>query len=239
MPTPPDLSDTLGWMSEGEQAVADAIAELDDAAIAGPSRLPTWSRGHVLSHLARNADALGNLLDWGRTGVEHPMYPDRASRTADIDAGAARSADTQRADLAASRERLAAAIADYPAQRWAYRVRGATGRELPVADVPWLRTREVWLHLVDLDIGVELSVLPGGVAERLCTENLRGFAGRDDAPSVRVVLLPDGAQTQLGSGAGPTVRGAAGALVGWLTGRDAGPLRTTDGAPPPALPPWL
>ncbi|MEV0474381.1 maleylpyruvate isomerase N-terminal domain-containing protein, partial [Streptomyces prunicolor] len=31
-----------------------------NASVAEPSRLPGWSRGHVLAHLARNADALVN-----------------------------------------------------------------------------------------------------------------------------------------------------------------------------------
>lgn len=239
MPTPPELTETITWMADGEQAFADAAAALDDAAVAGPSRLPDWTRGHVLSHLARNADALGNLLDWGRTGVERRMYPDRAARNADIDRGADRSAAAHLADLAAARARLGGAVADFPAERWSYLVQGATGRELPVSDVPWLRTREVWLHLVDLDAGVDLSVLPTGVAERLCAENLRGFAGRDDACAARVVLLPEGTETLLGSGDGPTLRGTANVMVGWLTGRDPGALRTTDGGEPPALPRWL
>ncbi|MGI8880564.1 MAG: maleylpyruvate isomerase family mycothiol-dependent enzyme [Jatrophihabitans sp.] len=239
MPTPLELSETITWMADGEDAFAAAAAGLDDAAVTGPSRLPGWTRGHVLSHLARNADALGNLLDWGRTGVEHRMYPDRVARNADIDGGAGRDAATQRADLDSSRKRLATAVADFPAERWTYLVRGATGRELPVADVPWLRTREVWLHLVDLDAGADLSVLPTGAAERLCAENLRGFADRHDAPAAQVVLLPGGTETVLGSGDGPTVLGAASALVGWLTGRDPGDLRTTDGAAPPTLPSWL
>ena len=63
--------DTLAnWAAQGQQAVERAAAELDPGQVAGPSRLPGWSRGHVLSHLARNADALVNLLTWARTGIE-------------------------------------------------------------------------------------------------------------------------------------------------------------------------
>ncbi len=34
-----------------------------------PSPLPGWSRGHVRTHIARNADGLRNLLIWARTGA--------------------------------------------------------------------------------------------------------------------------------------------------------------------------
>jgi hypothetical protein len=41
-----------------------------------PGRLPLpgWSRGHVLTHLARNADGGRRLLVWARTGVESFEY---------------------------------------------------------------------------------------------------------------------------------------------------------------------
>ena len=67
-------------------------ARLTDTQIDGPSALPGWNRATLLTHLARNADALGNLLTWARTGVETPMYADPSSRAADIDAGRSPSA---------------------------------------------------------------------------------------------------------------------------------------------------
>ena len=36
-------------------------------AFRAPSALPGWTRAHVLTHLARNADAMVNLLTWART----------------------------------------------------------------------------------------------------------------------------------------------------------------------------
>ncbi len=49
-------------------------AGLSDDQAREPSLLPGWSRGHVLTHIARNADSLRNLLIWARTGVETPQY---------------------------------------------------------------------------------------------------------------------------------------------------------------------
>ena len=63
-----------------------------------PSLLPGWSRGHVITHLARNADGLGRLLDWGATGVPQAQYPSQDARDADIESGAGRPAAALLAD---------------------------------------------------------------------------------------------------------------------------------------------
>src|SRR6266567_8535421 len=55
-------------------------AGLTDRQAREPSLLPGWSRGHVLVHLARNADGLRNLLIWARTGVVTPQYPSQQAR---------------------------------------------------------------------------------------------------------------------------------------------------------------
>ncbi len=62
---------------------------LSDADVRAPSGLPGWSRGHVLSHIARNADSLVNRLTTAATGVDIPQYPSPEARDAGIEAGAA------------------------------------------------------------------------------------------------------------------------------------------------------
>ncbi len=42
----------------------------------------------MLTHVARNADAMINLLTWARTGVPTPAYASDQQRDADIEAGA-------------------------------------------------------------------------------------------------------------------------------------------------------
>jgi len=49
------------------------VCGLTDEQAREQSLLAGWSRGHVLTHLARNADGLGNLLAWPRTGVRTPQ----------------------------------------------------------------------------------------------------------------------------------------------------------------------
>ncbi|HEX2301338.1 MAG TPA: maleylpyruvate isomerase N-terminal domain-containing protein, partial [Pseudonocardiaceae bacterium] len=96
---------TLAWVANGQVLLEQAVAGLDE--LSGPSRLPGWTRGHVVTHLARNAEGLTRLLTWARTGVETPMYPSREARAADIEAGAGRPPAEQLDDLC----RTAAAFA--------------------------------------------------------------------------------------------------------------------------------
>ena len=93
-------------------------------AVRGPSLLPGWTRGHVLTHLARNADGDGQPGAAARTGDGRPMYPGGARGAgADIEAGAGRHLGDLRLDLAESAERLLAAFADdFPAEAQAREV---------------------------------------------------------------------------------------------------------------------
>src|ERR1041384_868904 len=82
--------------------LTEAVADLDEQNGKAPTALPGWTRAHVLSHLARNADALVNLLTWARTGIEHPMYASKADRDADIEEGAQRLVQVIKEDLYAA-----------------------------------------------------------------------------------------------------------------------------------------
>jgi maleylpyruvate isomerase len=116
-------------------------------------------------------------------------------------------------------------------------VRSATGRAIPAAEVPWLRAREVWLHAIDLDVGVMPENLPDDFVEALLTD-LSGWLNSQPLPALR--LVSDGSGRELQRGAGPTqlVRGPSAQLAAWLTGRADG-SKLISSAPLPVLPPWL
>lgn len=42
---------------------------------------------------------------------------------------------------------------DLPDANWTHEVRTAQGRTVPASETVWMRTREVWVHAVDLDNG--------------------------------------------------------------------------------------
>jgi maleylpyruvate isomerase len=120
-----------------------AAAGLTDAQVRELSRLPGWSRGHVLAHLARNADGLRNLLIWARTGVRTPQYPSQEAREAGIAAGAGRAAAALAEDLEQSAAAFAAEAAIVPDGAWDVLVRGMNGPEHPAWFTLFRRLTEV------------------------------------------------------------------------------------------------
>lgn len=228
------LASRLSWMHDGTRLFFDALATVPDAELAGRSRLPGWSRAHVVSHVARNADALGNLLHWARTGVETPMYPSREARAADIEAGVRRPPDEVRADAAHAAQRLADAVRTLPEAAWGRDVRTAAGRAVPAAEVPWMRVREVWVHAVDLDAGVGFDVVPAELAQALLDDALGSLARRPETSALHVRCTDDGRAWQLGDGSSGDVRGSYTQLLSWALGR-----RDVYVADWPALSAWL
>ena len=229
-------------MVEVDRATArllETAAGLDDAGIAGPSLLPGWTRGHVLAHVARNADGLTNLLNWARTGTRTPQYPSWQRRNADIEAGADRPAGTHLADLRAAIERFAAAAAELSPANWAVVL--DTEHPQPVARVPWRRLREVEVHHVDLAAGYAPADWPDAFSHRLLHEVCTNFAERGAGPSVVLHAADLGHEMVIGDRTGaPTVTGPAHALAGWLTGRTRGETSSVSPAGPlPTVPDWI
>ncbi len=117
-----------------------------------PSLLPDWSVGHVLSHLARNADSLLRVFDAAASGEPTERYPGGAAgRAAEIEAGSGRSADELVADVRHTIWRLEQAWAVCPAEGWAL-VGTSIGRPESVDELPWKRWREVEVHHADLGL---------------------------------------------------------------------------------------
>jgi maleylpyruvate isomerase len=220
-------------------ATADALT---DAQVREPSPLPGWTRGHVLTHLARNADGLGNLLRWARTGTEIPMYPSAEARSADVEAGAGRPAAELAADVRESAAAFAAEAADVPGGGWATMVRALYGPPFPALGVLDRRLLEVEIHHVDLAAGYSPADWPAEFVADVLPRVADSFTGRDDAPRCQVWV--DGATH--GYRIGPEdeesprliVSGPAGDVLAWLTGRGSGAgLRVTGQAAVPVLPP--
>src|SRR5580698_10405882 len=104
---------------------------LTDEDAAAPSLLPGWTRGHVLTHIARNADALRNLLIWARTGVERPDYATTGARDQDIAAGASSSAAELAADIRESGAAFSAEAASLTEGSWQAMVSMPDGAKFP------------------------------------------------------------------------------------------------------------
>ncbi len=151
---PDALAAELGSrVEEATKRLEQTAAETTDDQARAPSRLPDWSRGHVLTHLARNADGLRNLLVWARTGVETPQYPSVQARNDGIEAGAGRRAAELAADIAESAAQFAAEAARLSGADWTVQVAGVRGSGHPAWFTLWRRLSEVEIHHVDLGLG--------------------------------------------------------------------------------------
>ncbi|MGN9775756.1 maleylpyruvate isomerase family mycothiol-dependent enzyme [Micromonospora sp. H33] len=236
-------TDPLLLTGEVDDATARLLrtaATFDEADLAAPSLLPGWTRGHVLAHLARNADGFVNLLTAARTGERIPMYASAAARNADIEAGAPRPPDVHLDDLRRTADRFAEAVAAMPVEAWGVTVETRRG-PWPAAMLVWGRLREIEVHHVDLAAGYRPADWPEAFGHRLLHEVATGLAERPDAPPM--VLRFDGSRHELVVGdrsAAPTVTGAAPELAAWLIGRSPGTVLTvTPDGPLPTPPEWI
>src|SRR5262249_36652575 len=177
-------TDPLVLLTDVDQATTRLIDAVwrRDGAPAAPSLLPGWSRGHVLTHLARNADGMINLLQWARTGVETPMYASAESRSADIEAGAGRPAADLAADVRESAAALAPAAASMPDDAWTAQVRALNGPPFPALGVLERRLSEVEIHHVDVAAGYSPADWPEYFLREALPRVAESFAGRDDVP---------------------------------------------------------
>ncbi|MFE3202400.1 maleylpyruvate isomerase family mycothiol-dependent enzyme [Embleya sp. NPDC059237] len=218
---------------------------LGDARFVGRSTLPGWTNAHLLTHVARNADALGNLLDWAVPGVESPMYPHGATRrAADIEAGGRRPPEVIRVDVRDSATRLRDRLTAVPEAAWAREVRTAQGRLVRADRVPWLRVREVWIHVVDLGTGATFAELPGDLAQALLDDVVGTLAAKNAGCPALVLHDRTGGSVRTTRSPAPgeiveQVEGTTAELLGWLTGRSDGAEMAHSAAALPALPDWL
>lgn len=119
-----------------------------------PSLLDGWTRGHVLTHLARNAERHVHLFECAARGEIGDQYPGGMSqRNADIEDGAMRSASEIAADLRRNVWNLEAQWAHASPEAWQGSARRPGGQVVPVSDLVFLRWREVAIHIVDLAMG--------------------------------------------------------------------------------------
>jgi maleylpyruvate isomerase len=224
----------LAAVEQATGRLLQVVADMDDAAARGASALPGWTRGHVLTHLARNADGLVNLLTWARTGVEHPMYASNADRDTDIEEGAPRSLWLIEQDVVAACGRFAAAATGLGDTAWQAEVMMRGNRAVRAYQVPWKRVSELWIHLVDLDAGVTFDDVPAEVAERIIGDSLAHYRSLPSRPSFRLTV-GDRSWDVAGDGDVHNVTGSSGAALAWVTGRSALGLS----GDVPTLPAWL
>ncbi len=208
------------------QRLVRAIDALPDDAYAAPSLLPRWTRGHVVAHLALNAEALAGALRSVLAGEPAAMYSSPEARDADIEALSAAPPGKVRDRLLGSSTTLADALRNLPADRGGVEIARTPGsdRTFRADEVVTMRWREVEIHHADLDAGYTRADWPAAFSA-LVVDSLAGRAGA-------TLLATDLDRTWQAAEGGPTVSGTGADLGWWLSGRGTGEGLTTDGELP-------
>ena len=236
---PADVAAAINAVREATarlDAAVDKVVEVGGAdAFTAPCRLPDWTIGHLVSHLARNADGLRRVLAGAKVGAQLQPYASPQARIDDINAGALRSTETIALDFRAATAQLADTIDELPPATWSATVDLGRGGPTTADVILAARLGEVEIHHHDLGVDDGLSLLDDAQAGLLLAALLRSYVRTRAVTGLR--LEPDtAAPITLGDG-GRTVAGSAIDLVGWLSGRtDGAGLRATGGLP--ELPTW-
>nr|WSY56816.1 maleylpyruvate isomerase family mycothiol-dependent enzyme [Streptomyces sp. NBC_00886] len=230
----------LRWTAEGHQYFMSCLKLIDDRRLEGSSALPGWSGRHLLSHVGHNARALARLAHWAATGEPTPMYPSPSARAEEIDTGARWPVPRLLDFVDEEQDRLIAALDRIADERWQAEVVTAQGRTVPASTIPWLRSRELWIHACDLPSSRgDFADMPDDFVDALISDALTRRRTVQSC-DLRVRVTDRDAGPEHTGRAETYVRGPAADLARWLTGRGVAPgLRTATGELPPDLPPWL
>lgn len=193
--------------------------------VRGPSHLPGWTRAHLLTHLARNADGQRRMLKGAIGGLVVEQYPGGAEgRAAQIAEGAMRPAASIVEDLVVACASLEDVWQRMPANGWSRPTAALAGRR-PAWQSAWARWREAEVHLADLNVGYQPKDWPPRFTEVAIEVLMAGLEGDRIEPR-----LPPGTGLRLESPGGSrswqvsgddvvTVEAPVWALVAWLMGR--------------------
>jgi len=183
---------------QAQAKLVAAIVDLTDDQVGKPSLLPDWTVGHVLTHIARNADAMSRRIEAALNLEIVEQYVGGAEgRVAEIDAGATRAAGAIVDSVTSSAERLDALFETIPDDRWATPVRTVGGVEHPLSMLPFRRWREVEIHVVDLGMGASPSDWPTGLVELALPRLTASLAERCDQRALMAWALGRGLAPEL------------------------------------------
>jgi len=184
---------------EAHAQLATAIDKVSDSVARLPTLLPEWSVGHVMTHLARNAEAMVRRVEAATRGEVIDQYVGGVEgRALEIEAGAGRPARELIADVLFWSQQLDGTFDRLPDDCWARPVRSMRGGEHPVSRLPLHRWWEVEVHLVDLGIGFGPADWPTDFVDCALPRLITGLADRADRRSLMAWLLGRGSPPTLG-----------------------------------------
>src|SRR4029077_13350888 len=168
-----ELSDQI---DQATQRLLDTARIITDPELRMPSLLPGWTRGHVLAHVARNADGMRNVLVGVRAGQNRPAYASAGEREAAIEQDAGRRATEHAADLADSAMALRTVARQLPDEGWQVPVRMlAEGGVFPAAELLTPALGEGELQQCYVGAGYGPGDWPAAFADMALAEPMRSW----------------------------------------------------------------
>lgn len=148
----------------GTAYFARKLGELSNAELDGPSRMPGWSRRHVVAHVSYQARHLARLVEAARTGRGAETLVEPYSQNEDVAFAATLPADALRHLFHHSEVHLNVEWRDLSAAGWRLSVVALDGDTVAIRDTPLMRARHIWKSAVDLRNGGSDHDLPAGLA---------------------------------------------------------------------------
>jgi len=229
---------TLRALHAATESLLLTVRGFTEADVRRPSLLPGWSRAHVLSHLAGNAEGGTRLLEGVVSGVPGWEYRDLESRAADIEIGSHALADVLVARVEATAQRFGDACEKLLPEQWAIPVTWTTGHQNAAREVVTSRLFEVEIHHVDLATGRTVDDWPDDLAATVFDAVVAAFTTRADFPTMTLHVEDHSDTRTFGDSSSPlVVSGTRTDVLTWLLGRSNGhTLRVADGRSVPWIP---
>ena len=174
-----------------QAALLASLGDLHDDVARSPSLLPGWSVGHLLTHIARNADSVVWRLEGAAAGEVRDQYPGGLEqRTRDIEAGASRPATELVLDVRRTSDAVARVMAGLPVAAWDSFSRTSKGVLESSRDAVLSRWREVVVHHGDLGLGP--VPLPSALVEAWLPRELPRLAARAEPAALLAWVIGRG-----------------------------------------------
>ncbi|MUZ75933.1 maleylpyruvate isomerase [Agrobacterium vitis] len=151
----------------GTAYFARKLNELTDAQLDLPSRLPNWSRRHLIADICYQARRLARLMEAARQGRSEERLDEPDAQIEDVDFGASLPARALRNLFYHAQIHLNVEWRDLDAAGWQASIRSLRGDVVAIRQTPIMRAQAIWVAAVNLGNGASARDFPQALVRRL------------------------------------------------------------------------